>query len=381
MLSKIYCFALSDRKKFTIVLIDQKCLVAIKLEKSHQSIKRFFFFDRLLSPHLFRQGLCFLPLQDLYSNALDQELENQRAYVANYTLVLGHKFVEPLNSRRLEHEKARKSIKTIWARENKRLQDALSNLRKARDCYNVRRTELQRVRQTLRTLLETANVGGHSSHPHSHHHSHHHPAHLSTLAVIPHIGSTGSSSSSTAAGSATVQHHSGSTSSNVVPSAVSTFGAFANHSNISSASTLLSHNVTPNMTNMSPSASGHSTFGHSSASGADASISGPTSSSALLAGACGASNISNPSLLAGVNYMYSVASGHSDSRSTSMTTCSAGAVATTSGDSSAEQLKIERKRKSEEEAVQRALEAEAAYKYAVIEANERFVFNRKRNIV
>jgi hypothetical protein len=239
-----------------------------------------------------------LPLQDLYCNALDQELENQRAYVANYTLVLGHKFVEPLNARRLEHEKARKSIKTVWAREQKRLQEALSNLRKARDCYVARRLDLQRARHTLRTLLD--------------------------------------------AGNANLTHSS----------------VFSNHGT-SSVSAPMAVGNTNLGTMMLPAVGLPTTSSHASSS---------TLSTASLLTTNAFGVIGNPGYPA-----QSVSSSAAllDARSTG-STCPP-ALVSNSSDSSAEQLKIDRKRKSEEEAVQRALEAEAAYKYSVIEANERFV--------
>jgi hypothetical protein len=266
----------------------------------------------------------------LYCNALDQELENQRAYVANYTLVLGHKFIEPLNTRRLEHEKARKSIKTIWAREQKRVHEALSNLRKARDCYVTRRLDLQRARHALRLLLDAGSTTNTMMN--------------STAAIYP-IHSTSSASSTSGLHSALnsnlISAHSNigvSPMSHVASSNTSFPSSIGNNNNNNS---IITTNVNNNNHN-----SGNYSFAGNAVYSAQLAISG---------------------------------AGISDVRSAS-TTCSI-PINSSASDSSTEQLKIERKRRSEEEAVQKALEAETAYKYAVMEANERLVHSNSFVII
>ena len=44
-------------------------------------------------------------------------------------------FLEPLQSRRAEHEKVRKSLKDSWHKELKRMHDEVDRLRKARTVY------------------------------------------------------------------------------------------------------------------------------------------------------------------------------------------------------------------------------------------------------
>ncbi|XP_015790861.1 rho GTPase-activating protein 45 [Tetranychus urticae] len=101
----------------------------------------------------------YLPLQSIYLQALDNDLDNSCATLANCSLLMGHKFIEPLAARRAEHEKMRKQIKSEWNRELKRTHEALSNLRKARMVYFQRKQEYER----LRALSNLAPELSHSS--------------------------------------------------------------------------------------------------------------------------------------------------------------------------------------------------------------------------
>lgn len=89
---------------------------------------------------------------------MDQDVENCNNILANCSLVLGHKFIEPLVARRNEHEKMRKQIKQEWQRELKRTHEALNNMRKAQTLYYQRHQEYERARSSLR-IAEAGNEG------------------------------------------------------------------------------------------------------------------------------------------------------------------------------------------------------------------------------
>lgn len=95
----------------------------------------------------------FLPFQSIYCTAIEQDIENGNSCLATCSLLLGHKFVEPMTARRLEHEKCRKQIKETWTRELKRMHDAVNNLRKSRALYVTRQQELEKARSGLRIRL------------------------------------------------------------------------------------------------------------------------------------------------------------------------------------------------------------------------------------
>ncbi|XP_054157573.1 rho GTPase-activating protein 45-like [Oppia nitens] len=97
----------------------------------------------------------FLPFQSIYLTAIDQDVENGNSSLATCSLLLGHKFVEPMNTRRVEHEKTRKQIKELWTRELKRMHEAVNTLRKARALYVTRQQELEKAKTGLRTSSES----------------------------------------------------------------------------------------------------------------------------------------------------------------------------------------------------------------------------------
>jgi phage terminase large subunit GpA-like protein len=69
---------------------------------------------------------------------------------ATCSLLQGYKFVEPLATRRAEHEKSRKALKERWQKERKRIQEAVALLLKAKAAYMQRTQEYERCRDALR---------------------------------------------------------------------------------------------------------------------------------------------------------------------------------------------------------------------------------------
>lgn len=81
------------------------------------------------------QEESYLPFQSIYCTALDNDLELCASMQTSSGLLQGYKFLEPLQSRRTEHEKVRKSLKDSWHKELKRMHDEVDKLRKARTVY------------------------------------------------------------------------------------------------------------------------------------------------------------------------------------------------------------------------------------------------------
>ena len=78
---------------------------------------------------------------------------------ATCSLLQGYKFVEPLTSRRAEHEKARKGLKERWQKERKRIQEAVALLLKSKAGYMQRTQEYERCRDALRIAEQGAEIG------------------------------------------------------------------------------------------------------------------------------------------------------------------------------------------------------------------------------
>ncbi|GFY76759.1 rho GTPase-activating protein 45 [Trichonephila inaurata madagascariensis] len=90
----------------------------------------------------------FLPFQSIYYMALDQDFDNGQTSLKTCTVLQGHKFIEPLTSRRNEHERYRKQIKETWHREVKRTQESIVNLRKAKALYFQRQQEYEKAKES-----------------------------------------------------------------------------------------------------------------------------------------------------------------------------------------------------------------------------------------
>ncbi|KAG8454628.1 hypothetical protein GDO86_001012 [Hymenochirus boettgeri] len=86
-----------------------------------------------------------MPFQSIYSVALEQDLEHGHG-ILNTAVTLQHQtFLQPINIRRQEHEKRRKDVKELWQRAQRKLMDAETNLRKARQAYMQRSEEHERA--------------------------------------------------------------------------------------------------------------------------------------------------------------------------------------------------------------------------------------------
>ncbi|CAG5122061.1 unnamed protein product, partial [Candidula unifasciata] len=88
----------------------------------------------------------FLPLQSVYCTALAQDVEFASNLQATQAVLHTHKFVEPLTLRRTEHDKVYKSVKEQWHRECKKMNDSVTNLRKAYSHYLNRQQDHERAR-------------------------------------------------------------------------------------------------------------------------------------------------------------------------------------------------------------------------------------------
>ena len=74
----------------------------------------------------------------------DKDFANTSQAACN--LIQSQKFVEPLSQRRAEHEKARKLLRDEWNKEVKKMNDAITNLKKAKLLYYQRYTEFEKAK-------------------------------------------------------------------------------------------------------------------------------------------------------------------------------------------------------------------------------------------
>ncbi|KAJ9578077.1 hypothetical protein L9F63_025061, partial [Diploptera punctata] len=78
---------------------------------------------------------CHLPFQSIYCTALDHEMDNSNSYQITNSLLLGNKYLEPLNVQRTEHEKIRKQLKEMWHKELANMHKVIANLQNCHSTY------------------------------------------------------------------------------------------------------------------------------------------------------------------------------------------------------------------------------------------------------
>ncbi|XP_056017736.1 rho GTPase-activating protein 45-like isoform X5 [Ostrea edulis] len=88
-----------------------------------------------------------LPLQSVFCTVISQDIEYATSCQATQTLIQSAKFVEPLTSRRNEHDKMRRSVKDTWVKEVKKMQEAVNSLRKSQSMYMMRKQDYEKARE------------------------------------------------------------------------------------------------------------------------------------------------------------------------------------------------------------------------------------------
>uniref|UniRef100_A0A8C2IAB6 Rho GTPase activating protein 45a n=1 Tax=Cyprinus carpio TaxID=7962 RepID=A0A8C2IAB6_CYPCA len=104
-----------------------------------------------------------MPLLSIFSLALEQDSEQSCGLQQATNNIYTHSFLQPMTQRRQEHEKKRRDIKEQWQRAKRKLADAESNLRKARQLYMSRCEEYERARIVANKVEEEQSGTGSGS--------------------------------------------------------------------------------------------------------------------------------------------------------------------------------------------------------------------------
>ncbi|XP_072457464.1 rho GTPase-activating protein 45 isoform X3 [Notamacropus eugenii] len=105
-----------------------------------------------------------MPFLSIYSLALEQDMDFSHGMLQVVATLQNQTLMQPLTLRRLEHEKKRKEIKEQWHRAQRKLQEAETNLRKAKQGYMQRCEDYEKAQYlTVKAEEEQGSGGGASA--------------------------------------------------------------------------------------------------------------------------------------------------------------------------------------------------------------------------
>ncbi|XP_048197759.1 rho GTPase-activating protein 45 isoform X2 [Perognathus longimembris pacificus] len=123
----LYAKNMAKYMKDLIGYLDKRTALEMEFAKGLQKVVHNCRQSVMHEPHM--------PLLSIYSLALEQDLEFGHGMVHAANTLQNQTFMQPLTLRRQEHERRRKEIKESWHRAQRKLQEAESNLRKAKQGY------------------------------------------------------------------------------------------------------------------------------------------------------------------------------------------------------------------------------------------------------
>ncbi|XP_019357183.1 PREDICTED: rho GTPase-activating protein 29 isoform X1 [Gavialis gangeticus] len=103
----------------------------------------------------------YMPFQSIFTNAFQNDIENCQLWQQTATALQSNKFVQPLLGRKNELDKQRREIKELWQREQKKMQELETTLRKAKLLYMQRQDEYEKAKSsTVRAEEEHLSYSG-----------------------------------------------------------------------------------------------------------------------------------------------------------------------------------------------------------------------------
>ncbi|XP_049422073.1 rho GTPase-activating protein 29 isoform X2 [Epinephelus fuscoguttatus] len=101
----------------------------------------------------------FMPFREIYTTAFKNDTEYSQLVLHTAAVLQSNKFMQPLLARKNELDKLRKEVKEQWQREQKKMNEADSALRKARLLQAQRQEEYEKAKVST-SRLEEEQIGG-----------------------------------------------------------------------------------------------------------------------------------------------------------------------------------------------------------------------------
>ncbi|XP_029003946.1 rho GTPase-activating protein 29 isoform X2 [Betta splendens] len=102
----------------------------------------------------------FMPFREIYMNAFKNDIEYSQLVLHTTAVLQSNKYIQPLLARKNELDKLRKEVKEHWQREQKKMHEADSALKKARLLQAQRQDEYEKAKVSTSRLEEEQGAAG-----------------------------------------------------------------------------------------------------------------------------------------------------------------------------------------------------------------------------
>ncbi|KAM4023228.1 rho GTPase-activating protein 29 isoform 1-T1 [Anomaloglossus baeobatrachus] len=103
----------------------------------------------------------FMPFQPIFTTAFQNDIDCSQLCLQTISALQSNKFIQPLQARRSELDRQRKEMKDLWQREQKKMQELETALRKAKLMNVQRQDEYEKAKSsTIRAEEEQLSISG-----------------------------------------------------------------------------------------------------------------------------------------------------------------------------------------------------------------------------
>ncbi|XP_019130413.1 rho GTPase-activating protein 29 isoform X2 [Larimichthys crocea] len=147
----LYAKAWSKYTKELLAWVEKRLSVDIECAKSYAKMAE--------SAKTLASQQEFMPFRETYMTAFKNDIEYSQLVLHTAAVLQSNKFMQPLLARKNELDKLRKEVKEQWQREQKKMHEADSALRKARLLQAQRQEEYEKAKVST-SRLEEEQIGG-----------------------------------------------------------------------------------------------------------------------------------------------------------------------------------------------------------------------------